>query len=79
MPCVRIPGGLACTGGGRYAAPCQEPGCTSPHVALCDAPVVRDGVAATCDRRMCPSHRHRVGANRDLCGAHWRQQSKATR
>jgi hypothetical protein len=61
--------GIACSRG-RLAAPCQEPGCTSPHVALCDYPLEGAAKGRTCDRRMCVRHRHRVGPNRDYCSTH---------
>lgn len=46
---------------------CQEDGCRSPHVALCDEPA---GGRGTCDRRICATHRTRVGDNRDRCPKH---------
>jgi len=71
MPCLPIPGGFVCTRGGRRAAPCQEPGCTTPHVALCDWPLEGEKAGHTCDRRMCAAHRHKVGPNRDFCTPHY--------
>lgn len=50
MPCTPFvlpdgsAAGIICTRGPRRAAePCQVPGCTRPHVALCDWKVSREG------------------------------------
>jgi hypothetical protein len=51
-------------------AVCRDEGRRRASVALCDGPA-KPGPSgrrsATCDRRLCGSHRVRVGANRDLC------------
>ena len=80
MPCeVIAPGVIAC-GRRRHAAPCQEPGCGRPHVALCDYPLSGPKAGQTCDRRMCGKHRHPVSGRRDTdyCGVHHRTTTKET-
>lgn len=73
MPCHPLPeGGFACSRG-RRSEPCQEPGCTEVHVALCDWPLDGAAKGRTCDRRMCARHRNKVGPNRDYCGPHYRE------
>lgn len=60
---------ITCRRGGRRL-PCQVPGCTNPHVALCDFPLAGPKAGRTCDRRMCEAHRTRVGRDQDHCAVH---------
>lgn len=76
MPCTPVDLGngvraIVCTRG-RRRAPCQVPGCTEPHTALCDWRIDRRGRAATCDLRLCAAHRWPIPGelDRDLCPAH---------
>ena len=46
---------------------CQVEGCYENHVALCDYPTVD---WKTCDKRMCSTHRTRIGENVDYCADH---------
>ena len=46
---------------------CQVNGCHEDHVALCDFPAA-DG--KTCDKRICITHRTRIGENVDYCPDH---------
>lgn len=87
MPCTPFvlpdgsAAGIICTRGPRRAAePCQVPGCTRPHVALCDWKVSREGRPGTCDLRICAGHRWPIPGERDkdLCPAHRKLHEQQT-
>lgn len=67
-----VASGYVCGPKQRPAAPCQHPGCTDPHVALCDYAVQRHRGSTTCDRRLCAKHKHAVPgrADKDHCDVH---------
>jgi hypothetical protein len=69
-----VPGGMAvvCTRGPQPS--CQEPGCSGRTAALCDWPLEGAHAGKTCSRRMCASHRTKVGIDLDYCGAHARRR-----
>lgn len=74
MPCtpIRFPGGtraIVCTARERRRR-CSEKGCSSWAVRQCDNPVIRRGVARSCDRHVCLSHATAIGKGRDLCPEH---------
>lgn len=75
MACERVNfgghSGVICIRGGRRAAPCEEPGCTRPHVALCDWPV-EGRRRRTCSRRLCAEHARDLGDDLHLCQEHGR-------
>lgn len=76
MACERITFGDGTTGficgrGSRPAASCEEPGCTTPHVALCDWPVPGKR-RRTCSRRLCAAHARALGDDLHLCPEHGR-------
>jgi hypothetical protein len=58
-------GVIACRIGRRPRATCDF--CTRSSVALCDHTV---SATKTCDKRICPQHRRRVGVNVDRCPLH---------
>ncbi|HUY26179.1 MAG TPA: hypothetical protein VMV27_02060 [Candidatus Binataceae bacterium] len=61
---------IACRRGGR-AARCQVPGCVNNHTALCDYPLGGIRADATCDMRLCGSHRvPQPDRDRDYCPTH---------
>ncbi len=70
MSCQPLPGGGFICGRRESRQPCQSVGCDRPHVALCDFPLEGAAKGKTCDRKMCASHRGKVGPDRDYCPAH---------
>jgi hypothetical protein len=63
---------------GRRASRCQVPGCARPHTALCDWPLSGAKAGATCDLRLCDSHRRpQPGRDRDFCPAHAKMAAAA--
>lgn len=55
---------------GLHVALCEIPGCGFKHSKLCDYRVMRNGVAGTCDLKLCQHHARSVGPDRDYCPAH---------
>lgn len=80
MPCrtFPLPGGAAivCPRGQKRKL-CSVPNCTGTQIALCDYPVTRAGMAGTCDKGMCATHRHHVGPDVDHCPAHAKLANEA--
>jgi hypothetical protein len=70
VTCHSVPGvGIVCSGRGRSFR-CQVIGCTRPATALCDHELGGGTKQRTCSARLCDEHRHRAGADRDLCPFH---------
>ena len=63
---------------GRRQPLCSVGLCGKPSVALCDYPVERKGVKATCDAPMCARHRHPVPGQSDMdwCEGHWNHERR---
>lgn len=73
MPCERreFGGGIAViVCGRRPAQPCSVPGCQRRYEKMCDYPVTRNGVAGTCDAKLCAKCAVSQGPGKDLCPAH---------
>lgn len=76
MPCIpfRLPGGTSgfvCTRKPRRR--CSVDGCRAPSGYQCDYPV-RPG--KTCDRHLCVTHAHEVGADVHYCPEHAAQWTR---
>jgi len=76
MPCTpfTLPDGtrgIVCTAKEKRRR-CSEPRCSSWAVRQCDCPVIRRGVARSCDRWLCRGHATPFGkaGDRDLCPGH---------
>lgn len=65
-----LPGGGVAIVCGR--SPSKRCKCGKVATIQCDYPVVRKGVAGTCDRHCCRSCATNVGPNRDFCPPHAR-------
>lgn len=63
--------GIVCTRGRRSKSPCDVPGCSRPHVALCDYPLT-GAKPRSCSKHMCSSHKWPVPGlpDTDYCPAH---------
>lgn len=61
--------GIICIRGQRTPR-CRAPDCRSKATILCDYPVARKGMIATCDRGVCRKHAKNVGEDRDYCDRH---------
>ena len=68
MPCIPIPGGIACTRERRRT--CSVAGCGNAATLLCDFPLVGPKAGRTCDRALCRAHAEHAGPNTDYCPAH---------
>jgi hypothetical protein len=65
----KVIGSVHICGRGQRRKPCSYPNCPGIGTRLCDAPVVRKGVAGTCDAAICATHAwHHEG--KDLCPPH---------